>query len=176
VHQPNQETFEHYSVLCEELILGLQLVNQGHFLDVTAGGGGHSEKILQSAPAVKVTAIDQDQNAIAAVQQRLAAYYPERLELWQGNFAEYEPAKNSFEGIIADLGVSSPQFDTPERGFSFRHAAPLDMRMNQDQRRTAAEIVNRTKEKNLADLIFEYGEERFSRRFLNMEKKDSRDA
>ena len=164
MHQPKQETFDHYSVLCEELILGLQLSDLGHYLDVTAGGGGHSEKILSSFPGVKVTAIDQDQNAIAAVKERLAAYYPERLQLWQGNFAEYEPEESSFEGIIADLGVSSPQFDTPERGFSFRHAAPLDMRMNQNQRRTAAEIVNYTKEKNLADLIFEYGEERFSRR------------
>ncbi|MEO0836966.1 MAG: 16S rRNA (cytosine(1402)-N(4))-methyltransferase [Cyanobacteria bacterium J06642_3] len=111
MQQPNQETFGHYSVLCEELILGLQLSKQGHYLDVTAGGGGHSAKILQSSPEVLVTAIDQDCQAIAAIKQRLTADHPERLQLWQGNFAEYESAENSFDGIIADLGVSSPQFD-----------------------------------------------------------------
>ena len=158
------KSFEHYSVLSQELIKGLNIVNNGHYLDVTVGGGGHSELILQSAIKVKVTAIDRDSTALAATKTRLAAYYPEYLEFWQGNFAEYEPPETLFDGIIADLGVSSPQFDTPERGFSFRHEAPLDMRMDTTQSQTAADIVNREREKTLADIIYQYGEERFSRR------------
>ena len=156
--------FEHYSVLSRELISGLGISAPGHYLDLTAGGGGHSQLILQSHPEVKLTAVDRDQIAIATVKSRLANYYPERLELWQGNFANFQPRDQLFAGIIADLGVSSPQFDTPERGFSFRHEAKLDMRMDASQRLTAAEIVNHRKEKTLADLIYQYGEERFSRR------------
>ena len=156
--------FEHYSVLSRELISGLGISAPGHYLDLTAGGGGHSQLILQSHPDVKLTAVDRDCLAIATVKSRLADYYPDRLELWQGNFADFQPTNCLFTGIIADLGVSSPQFDTPERGFSFRHEAELDMRMDTNQRLTAAEIVNHRKEKTLADLIYQYGEERFSRR------------
>lgn len=156
--------FEHYSVLSKELITGLQIVTNGHYLDATAGGGGHSESILLATTGVRVTAIDRDENAIAATQMRLNAYYPQQLQFWRGNFAQYEPQETLFDGIIADLGVSSPQFDTPERGFSFRHEAPLDMRMDLSQSQTAADIVNYEKEKTLADLIYQYGEERFSRR------------
>ena len=156
--------FEHYSVLSRELISGLGISAPGHYLDLTAGGGGHSQLILQSHPEVKLTAVDRDQIAIATVKSRLANYYPERLELWQGNFANFQPPDQLFAGIIADLGVSSPQFDTPARGFSFRHEAELDMRMDASQRLTAAEIVNHRKERTLADLIYQYGEERFSRR------------
>ena len=156
--------FEHYSVLSREIIAGLEISSQGHYLDLTAGGGGHSMLILESQPEVRVTAVDQDEIAIAAVKKRLADYFPERLQVWQGNFVDFEPEGNLYDGIIADLGVSSPQFDTPERGFSFRHEAPLDMRMDRDRRLTAAEIVNHRKEKTIADIIYEYGEERFSRR------------
>ena len=156
--------FEHYSVLSKELITGLQIVTNGHYLDVTAGGGGHSELILLAATGVRVTALDRDETAIAATKARLDTYYPQQLHFWQGDFAQYEPQKTLFDGIIADLGVSSPQFDTPERGFSFRHEAPLDMRMDLSQSQTAADIVNYEKEKTLADIIYQYGEERFSRR------------
>ncbi|MGK7894310.1 MAG: 16S rRNA (cytosine(1402)-N(4))-methyltransferase, partial [Xenococcus sp. (in: cyanobacteria)] len=121
-------SFHHLSVLSREIIAGLNILPQGHYLDVTAGGGGHSELILNSSSEVQVTAIDRDANAIAATSARLAEYIPHRLQFWQGNFADYEPQDYLFDGIIADLGVSSPQFDTPERGFSFSHAAPLDMR------------------------------------------------
>ncbi len=156
--------FEHYSVLSKELITGLQIVTNGDYLDVTAGGGGHSELILQAATGVRVMAIDRDATAIAATKMRLSACYPQQLQFWLGNFAQYQPQETLFDGIIADLGVSSPQFDTPERGFSFRHEAPLDMRMDLSQSQTAADIVNYEKEKTLADLIYQYGEERFSRR------------
>ena len=160
---PKQLSFEHYSVLSQELIAGLNITEGRHYLDVTAGGGGHCELILQSADNVRVTALDRDAIAIAAVRARLDRYIPQQLTLWRGNFAEYEPDM-LFDGIIADLGVSSPQFDTPERGFSFRHEAPLDMRMDSSESQTAADIVNHESEKNLADIIYQYGEERFSRR------------
>jgi 16S rRNA (cytosine1402-N4)-methyltransferase len=157
-------TFKHLSVLGHELIAGLDLIPGGKYLDATAGGGGHSELILHQHPDIHLIAIDRDETAIAAVKTRLADYVPQRLEFWQGNFADYQPKDILFNGIIADLGVSSPQLDIAERGFSFRHLASLDMRMDRSQRTTAAEIVNHWKEVSLADLIFEYGEERFSRR------------
>ena len=159
--------FEHLSVLSRELIAGLDLLNVfpgGNYLDATAGGGGHSELILAQGKEIKLVAIDRDETAIAAVKIRLSDYYPQQLEFWQGNFADYQPQDLLFDGIIADLGVSSPQLDIAERGFSFRNTAPLDMRMDRDQRNTAAEIVNHWKEVSIANLIYEYGEERFSRR------------
>ncbi len=156
--------FSHRSVLSRELIAGLDISRSGTYLDATAGGGGHSELILRQGESLKLVAIDRDETAIAAAKTRLADYYPQRLSFWQGNFAEYEPQELLFEGIIADLGVSSPQLDIAERGFSFRNSAPLDMRMDRSQRITAADIVNHWKEVSLADLIYEYGEERFSRR------------
>ena len=155
--------FEHLSVLSRELVAGLKVLSSGVYLDATAGGGGHSELILRQGENIKLIAIDRDETAIAAVKTRLADYYPQQLQFWQGNFADYQPDV-LFDGIIADLGVSSPQLDIAERGFSFRSEAPLDMRMDRSQRITAAEIVNHWKEVSLADLIYEYGEERFSRR------------
>ena len=158
------DSFNHYSVLSRELIEGLEIIAGGQYLDATAGGGGHSELILNSGESIKLLAIDRDQTAIAAAKTRLADYYPKQIDFWQGNFADYQPGDLLFDGIIADLGVSSPQLDIPERGFSFRHTAPLDMRMDPSGGITAAEIVNHWKEVSLADLIYEYGEERFSRR------------
>jgi 16S rRNA (cytosine1402-N4)-methyltransferase len=131
------------------------------------GGGGHSLLILQAAPDVRLTALDQDEVAIAATQARLAEIEPsfvERVQFWRGNFAEYQPKGMEFDGIIADLGVNSYQLDTPTRGFSFRHSAPLDMRMNQQQLLSAADIINTWDEVELADIFFDYGEERLSRR------------
>lgn len=157
-------TFNHHSVLSEELIAGLPISAEGEYLDATVGAGGHSELILSQDEKVKLVAIDRDETAIAAVKTRLADYYPQQLEFWQGNFADYQPNHVLFDGIVADLGVSSPQLDIPERGFSFRHTAPLDMRMDRSQEITAAEIINHWKEVSLADLFYEYGEERFSRR------------
>ena len=157
-------TFNHRSVLSRELIAGLKITPGGQYLDATAGGGGHSELILTGEENVKLVAIDRDETAIAAVKIRLADYYPEQLKLWHGNFADYQPDNLLFNGIIADLGVSSPQLDIAERGFSFRQTAPLDMRMDRSGGITAKEIVNHWQEVSLANLIYEYGEERFSRR------------
>ncbi|MEL7406983.1 MAG: 16S rRNA (cytosine(1402)-N(4))-methyltransferase RsmH [Cyanobacteria bacterium J06558_2] len=156
--------YSHRSVLSRELISGLEIASAGIYLDATAGGGGHSELLLQQHQDLKLVAIDRDQMAIAAVKERLVNYHPQRLSFWQGNFADYQPSNLLFDGIIADLGVSSPQLDLAERGFSFRHPAPLDMRMDRGQELTAADIVNHWSEVSLANLIYEYGEERFSRR------------
>ncbi|NEQ74991.1 MAG: 16S rRNA (cytosine(1402)-N(4))-methyltransferase RsmH [Okeania sp. SIO2C9] len=153
----------HIPVLSAELIQGLAISPRGLYLDATVGFGGHTQSILATAPDVKVVAIDQDEQAIAYCQTLLASENS-NIQFWHGNFAEYEPKNLEFDGIIADLGVSSVQLDTPERGFSFRHQAKLDMRMNQQQSLTAAEIVNSWEEAKLANIFYTYGEERLSRR------------
>jgi 16S rRNA (cytosine1402-N4)-methyltransferase len=154
--------FIHIPVLSRELVTGLAVRPAGHYLDATVGGGGHSALILQAAAQVQVTAIDQDEQALAAAKAKLAPYQS-LVQFWHGNFADYDPGKTRFDGILADLGVSSAQFDLPERGFSFRHTAPLDMRMNSQQALTAAEIINTWDERQLANLFYTYGEERLSR-------------
>jgi 16S rRNA (cytosine1402-N4)-methyltransferase len=153
--------FHHISVLSTEIIEGLQVRPNGFYLDATLGGGGHSELILQASPNVQLVGIDRDQQAINATKERLATY-GDQVSFWQGNYADYQPTQK-FDGIIADLGVSSVHLDVADRGFSFRHEAPLDMRMDTSQELTAAQIVNYWKEKDIADVIFRYGEERLSR-------------
>ncbi len=153
----------HVPVLSNELISGLAIRPGGIYLDATLGYGGHTQLILAAAPDVKVVGIDQDEQAIASCQT-LAAHYKSNIQFWHGNFANYQPENIQFDGIIADLGISSVQLDTPERGFSFRYEAKLDMRMNQQQTITAAEIVNHWEEAKLANIFYTYGEERLSRR------------
>lgn len=153
----------HVPVLSQELLEGLCLKEQGSYLDATVGGGGHSALILEQFAQTKVVALDQDISALQAAQVRLATYC-DRIRFWQGNFAAYHPGALRFDGIIADLGVSSAQLDRPERGFSFRHEADLDMRMDQGQVLTAADVINTYSERDLADIFYHYGEERFSRR------------
>ncbi len=158
----NTAAFLHVPVLSRELIEGLDIRPGGHYLDATVGGGGHTQLILAAAPDVRVTAIDRDDDAISAAKAKLEQY-SDQVQFWHGNFAEYKPGDVLFDGIIADLGVSSAQFDIPERGFSFRHAADLDMRMDRRQSLTAADIINQWDEKQLADAFYQYGEERLSR-------------
>lgn len=162
VAKSEARTFIHLPVLSRESIQGLAVRPGGHYLDATVGGGGHSRLILDVAADVRVTAVDQDQEALAAAKTQLAAY-GDRVQFILSNFAKYEPG-TTFDGIIADLGVSSYQFDTAERGFSFRQAAPLDMRMDKRQSLTAAEVINFWEENQLANIFFQYGEERLSRR------------
>ena len=154
--------FFHIPVLSQEIITGLEVVSGGWYLDATTGGGGHSELILQAAPDVNLVALDRDIQALEAAKARLQGY-GDRVQFWQGNYADYQPGEQKFDGIIADLGVSSVQLDVAERGFSFRNEAPLDMRMDRSQSTTAADIVNYTSEVELAKIIFTYGEERMSR-------------
>jgi 16S rRNA (cytosine1402-N4)-methyltransferase len=157
------ESYHHVSVLPRELMEGLAVRDSGLYLDATVGGGGHTELIL-AQPNTRVIAIDRDWDALAASKLRLQERYGDRIQFWQGNFADYNPGDQKFHGIFADLGVSSAQLDQPERGFSFRHEAALDMRMDRTHPRTAADVINRSKEKELADIFFFYGEERHSRR------------
>ncbi|ANV87525.1 16S rRNA (cytosine(1402)-N(4))-methyltransferase RsmH [Picosynechococcus sp. PCC 7117] len=154
--------FKHISVLREELVAGLGVKPGGHYLDVTLGGGGHTELILRQYPDVRVTGVDRDSQAIAAASERLKSF-GDRFRAVRSNFGEFNPQGEKFDGIIADLGVSSVQFDQGDRGFSFRFDAPLDMRMDQQQTLTAADIVNTYEEKALANLFYEYGDERLSR-------------
>lgn len=169
----------HVPVLSQELIEGVAIRPGGSYLDATLGGGGHSTLILKAQPEATLLAIDQDLEAILFCQERFAlasdreplssggiegGSLSHRIHFWHGNFADYRAESMSFDGIIADLGVSSAQLDTPARGFSFRHQANLDMRMNQQQSLTAAEIINDWEEAKLADIFYTYGEERLSRR------------
>jgi 16S rRNA (cytosine1402-N4)-methyltransferase len=156
------DDFFHIPVLSQEIITGLEVVAGGWYLDATTGGGGHSELILQAAPDVNLVAIDRDLQALTAAKSRLQEY-GDRVQFWQGNYADYQSGSQKFDGIIADLGVSSVQLDVAERGFSFQKEAPLDMRMDRSQPTTAADLVNRTSEVELAKIIFTYGEERMSR-------------
>jgi 16S rRNA (cytosine1402-N4)-methyltransferase len=157
-------TFHHVPVLADTLIDALQIPDRGCYLDCTVGGGGHSERILLGASDVRLVAIDQDAIALEAAQTRLAPF-ADRVEFLHGNFSTYKPSElGQFDGIIADLGVSSAQLDQPQRGFSFRAEGDLDMRMDQRQDLTAADIVNTYAEKTLADIFFTLGEERLSRR------------
>lgn len=155
--------FVHIPVLGQEVVEGLMLRSGGHYLDATVGGGGHSRLMLEAVPDIQITALDQDATALRAAQENLREW-GDRVQFVHTNFAEFNPGNTLFDGILADLGVSSPQFDHPDRGFSFRLSAPLDMRMDQRQSLTAAEVVNTWDEVELANLIYTYGEERLSRR------------
>ncbi|WP_017656115.1 16S rRNA (cytosine(1402)-N(4))-methyltransferase RsmH [Fortiea contorta] len=158
-----ESAFSHIPVLSREVVEGLAVRSGGHYLDVTVGGGGHSRLILDAAVDVRLTAIDQDEDALAAAQKYLAGY-GEQVKFIHSNFATYKFAAGVCDGIVADLGVSSYHLDTPERGFSFRHAASLDMRMDKRASLTAADVINGWEEGELADIFFKYGEERLSRR------------
>lgn len=160
------QEFHHVPVMVREAIAHLSLHSGGHYLDATVGGGGHAQEILEACPDTTLVAIDQDEQAIAAAQTRLASY-GDRVRFWRGNFSDYDPGEERFDGILADLGVSSVQFDQADRGFSFRQDAPLDMRMDRAQELSAADVVNHYDEKTLADLIYQYGEERLSRRIAS---------
>ncbi|MFS8797154.1 16S rRNA (cytosine(1402)-N(4))-methyltransferase RsmH [Synechococcus sp. R70.1] len=171
--------YHHESVLTEEVMAYLQPQQGGTFLDVTLGGGGHTLALLQGG-AERVVGLDRDPLALQAARARLAAagIPQERIQLWHLNFANFDPQRHGwrdeqgrpilFDGIVADLGVSSPQLDCPERGFSFRAEGPLDMRMDPTAaQETAADWVNRRPAEDLIDIFVRYGEERFARRIAH---------
>ena len=159
----------HQSVLLDESVRLLQPQAGEVFVDATLGLGGHAEAILEAAENVSVVGIDQDAQAIAHARKRLAKYGA-RMQIFHANFSEIkevlaEAKIEKVNGILADLGVSSLQFDSGERGFSFRYDAPLDMRMNVDsETETATELLENLSETEIADIIYKYGEERLSRR------------
>jgi 16S rRNA (cytosine1402-N4)-methyltransferase len=156
-------------VLLFEAVSLLAPERGGLFVDATLGLGGHSEAILEATPDTRVLGIDRDREALRLASERLSRF-GSRFRAAHANFRDIaqvleEAGESAASGILADLGVSSLQFDSPERGFSFRHDAPLDMRMDASgEDETAAELLERLPEEEIARVIYEYGEERKSRR------------
>lgn len=158
----------HVPVLLDEVMGFLDPKPGGRFIDATVGAGGHAAAILDATgPNGTLLAIDQDQEALAVARRHLARFST-RVSFVHANFSSVaEVARREgyvdVDGVVADLGVSSMMLDQPERGFSFRFDGPLDMRMDRSQTLTAGDIVNHASERELADLLFEFGEERRSR-------------
>lgn len=159
----------HIPVLYDAALAALNLRPTGRYIDGTLGWAGHSSGILEgSGPTGQLLAIDQDPMALAAARERLAPY-GERATIVHGNYRQMaslaaQHGWQQVDGILLDIGVSSPQLDLPERGFSFQYDAPLDMRMNPTRGESAADLIAQLAETDLANLIYEYGEERLSRR------------
>jgi 16S rRNA (cytosine1402-N4)-methyltransferase len=157
----------HESVLLVETVTLLDPARGGLFVDCTVGLGGHSRALLQ-AGADRVIGLDRDVDALQYAAATLASF-GDRVELVHADYRELDRVLDergiaAVDGTLADLGVSSLQFDTEGRGFSFRRDEPLDMRMDRTQGPTAADLIAGAEERELADVIFQYGEERFSRR------------
>ena len=161
-------SFSHLPVLLQAVISGLEADRGGLFVDATAGGAGHSRAILAASPSVRLIATDRDLHAVEVARERLNEF-GERARVVHARFSEIagvldETGNAEVDGILADLGVSSFQIDTAERGMSFRHQGPLDMRMDTSRGETALELIERLDQDELADVIYELGEERRSRR------------
>ena len=161
--------FKHVTVLLNEAVAGLNIRPDGTYVDATLGGGGHSSAILNQLTTGRLYSFDQDQTAIRYNQQHLKKFIDDgRSILIEDNFRNLGTAlaKNgvkSVDGIVYDLGVSSPQFDDAQRGFSYKLDAPLDMRMNQQQAHSAMNIVNEWPYEKLVKILYRYGEERFAK-------------
>ena len=170
--------FEHVSVLKDELVGGVMQGN-GIYVDMTLGGGGHSGEILKRGG--RLIGIDRDSDAIDAAGKYLSSIN-NNFTLVKSNFSNIiavlsDLGIETVDGIIADLGVSSYQLDEPERGFSYMHDAPLDMRMDRDSGLSAETVVNEYSEAELADIIFAYGEERWAKRiaqFIAQARKENK--
>jgi 16S rRNA (cytosine1402-N4)-methyltransferase len=160
-------SFGHEPVLLAEVIRFLEPSERSVIVDCTCGPGGHTEALLQSG--ARVIAIDRDEEALTAAAKRLRAFIPGRLELIHGNFKEMarildERSVAGVDGILVDLGISSLQVDTAERGFSFSREAILDMRMDRSEGRTAADLLRHARDGELAAILMDYGQERYARR------------
>ena len=157
----------HTPVLAEEAIEWLRIRPAGTYADATAGAGGHSFEIARRLTTGRLIAIDRDPEALEVARERLKPFI-DRVTLVHAEFSKIDEVakdlKVTFDGVLADLGISSMELDSPERGFSFRWAAPLDMRMNPREALTAEEIVNHWSEKELANLLYRQAEEHDSRR------------
>jgi 16S rRNA (cytosine1402-N4)-methyltransferase len=154
--------------MAAEVLAALRPVPGGRYADGTLGGAGHAAKLLAaSSPTGWLSGCDRDGVALEVARERLAAQFAGRFELRRGNYSELADwiAEKSCAGVLLDLGVSSPQLDRAERGFSFQNDGPLDMRMDDRQTLTAAELVNGEAAEELAKIFWEYGDERDSRRF-----------
>lgn len=160
--------FEHTTVLLHETVEGLNIKPDGIYVDCTMGGAGHTSLILSKLSTEgKLYAFDQDETAIENAKEKLSEY-GDRITIIKSNFLHLKEelanlGVEKVDGILYDLGVSSPQLDTPERGFSYHHDAPLDMRMDQDAPLTAYDVVNTWSFGDLLKIFHRYGEEKFSK-------------
>ena len=160
------DNYKHYSVLLNESIDLLKIKPDGIYVDCTLGGGGHSLEVLKRLTTGHLYAFDQDKYAIEKAKIRLQDYL-DKVTIINSNFTNIKTELNELgieqvDGILYDLGVSSFQFDIPERGFSYRFDGPLDMRMNQDDSLSCYDIVNSYSENELKKILYEYGEEKFA--------------
>lgn len=158
--------FHHVSVLLREAVDALNVRPDGIYLDGTLGGAGHSLEIARRLTTGRLIGVDRDRKALAAAGERLAQVH-DRVTLVHSNFAELDSILDGLgipgvDGMLFDLGVSSPQLDEAERGFSYMADAPLDMRMNAEDRLTAREIVNTWPQEELRRILYAYGEERYA--------------
>ena len=171
----SSSNFNHVPIMGKEIIQSLkklpsELTKQGLIIDATIGGGGHSAQILENFPGIKMIGLDQDPMAREAASKRLIKFGT-RIEIISTNFADFSLNKQAI-CVLADLGVSSHQLDEPSRGFSFRLDGPVDMRMNPEKGLSAAELLDILSEQDLADLIYNLGEEKRSRRIARKIKND----
>lgn len=169
--------FEHTSVLREEAVHGLNIKPNGTYVDCTVGGGGHAQLIMTKLHKDgRLIAFDQDLDALEAAKKQLQPY-DDQVTFIHENFRILKDELkqrhiNNVDGILFDLGVSSPQLDRGDRGFSYRMDATLDMRMNQNQRLTAYDIINTWSYNDLVSIFFKYGEERFSKQIARRIEKE----
>ena len=171
----NDFSFNHISVMTDEIINAIdncpnKSLSNFHGIDATLGGGGHSYHLLRKFPDLKIIGIDQDPYAKEAALINLKEF-KNRIEIKGLNFANFEP-KDKVSFIIADLGINSNQIDNPARGFSFQKDGPLDMRMNPNIKINAHQLIKNLSEKDLANLIYKYGDEKRSRRIAKKIKID----
>jgi len=153
--------FIHYSVMLNETIEGLDIKPDGIYADMTMGGAGHSKVIAKQLTTGRLIAVDKDEDALKIGKERLVGY---PVTFIHDDFKNAVNELPEVDGILMDLGVSSYQIDNSERGFSYRHDGELDMRMDRTQSLTAEDVVNNYDEKDLADVFFKYGEEKYSRK------------
>ncbi|SCW32658.1 16S rRNA (cytosine1402-N4)-methyltransferase [Ruminococcaceae bacterium YRB3002] len=164
------QVFEHIPVLFDECMSGLNIKPDGCYIDCTAGGGGHSSGIAaRLGEGGRLISIDKDDEALQACGEKIRNFPDRNWRTVKSDFADIKRVAEDLnlegvDGILADLGVSSHQIDTPERGFSYAADGPLDMRMDRTRDLTAAKVVNTYTEEQLADIFYRYGEEKFSRR------------
>ena len=164
--------YTHLPVLLNEVLQYINPRADGRYIDATFGAGGHTKELLErTSPGGRVLAVDQDETAIEQGRIELQSY-GSRLELVKANFRDIESIVGEYgfaglDGILADVGVSSMMLDDPTRGFSFMREGPLDMRMDLDQPLTAADVLNTYGEKEIANILFNYGEERRSRQIAS---------
>lgn len=161
-------TFEHRPVMLAEVLDVFSVIDDGVIVDATVGGGGHAGALLAAHADVQLVGLDQDPDALAATTEALAEY-ADRVELRHARFDALNQELDALgveaiAGVLFDLGVSSHQLDVADRGFSFRHDGPLDMRMDPTRGRTAAELIDTASEREIADILERHGDERHARR------------